>query len=73
MATPSTLDPYKTLGVEAGADAAAIKKAYRKLVLTCHPDKVTDESLREEKQEEFHRIQQAYETIGEPDKREQYD
>lgn len=73
MATPLTLDPYQTLGVEADADAAAIKKAYRKLVLTCHPDKVTDESLREEKQEEFHRLQQAYETIGEPDNREKYD
>lgn len=73
MATSPTLDPYQTLGVEADADAAAIKKAYRKLVLTCHPDKVTDESLREEKQEEFHRIQQAYETIGEADNREKYD
>ncbi|PSR87096.1 hypothetical protein BD289DRAFT_452929 [Coniella lustricola] len=73
MTTSPTPDPYQTLGVESDADAAVIKKAYRKLVLTCHPDKVTDESLREEKQEEFHRIQQAYETIGEPDNREKYD
>lgn len=73
MDTTAPINPYKTLGVEADADSASIKKAYRKLVLTCHPDKVTDESLREQKQELFHRIQQAYETIGEPDKRERYD
>lgn len=73
MATTAPPDPYRTLGVDASADSAAIKKAYRKLVLSCHPDKVTDESLKAQKQEEFHQIQQAYETIGDPDKRTKYD
>lgn len=59
--------------MDTDADAAAIKKAYRKLVLSCHPDKVTDESLKAQKQEEFHQIQQAYETIGDPDNRTKYD
>lgn len=59
--------------MDTSADSAAIKKAYRKLVLSCHPDKVTDESLKAIKQEEFHQIQQAYETIGDPDKRTKYD
>lgn len=73
MATTLPPNPYQTLGVSPEADAAAIKKAYRKLVLSCHPDKVTDESLKAQKQEEFHRIQQAYETIGDPDNRTKYE
>lgn len=73
MATTAPSDPYKILGVDSSADAAAIKKAYRKLALTCHPDKVTDESLKPQKQEEFHQIQQAYETIGDQDSRTKYD
>lgn len=73
MATTAPPDPYKILGVDSSADALAIKKAYRKLVLSCHPDKVTDESLKAQKQEEFHQIQQAYETIGDPDARTKYD
>ena len=66
-------DPYKALGVPKDADAAQIKSTYRKLVLKCHPDKVTDESLKAQKQEEFHKIQQAYEVIGDESKRELYD
>lgn len=73
METAIPPDPFETLGVDRSADAAAIKKAYRKLVLNCHPDKVTDESLKAQKQEEFHQIQQAYETIGEPAKRERWE
>lgn len=72
MTTPLP-DPYKVLGVDSVADANTIKKAYRKLVLSCHPDKVTDEKLKAEKQEEFHQIQQAYETVGDPDNRTKYD
>lgn len=73
MATTLPQNPYQTLGVTPDADAAAIKKAYRKLVLSCHPDKVTDESLKAQKQDEFHKIQQAYETIGDPDNRTKYE
>lgn len=73
MATTIPPDPFKILGVGRDADAAIIKKAYRKLVLSCHPDKVTDESLKAQKQEEFHQIQQAYETIGDPEKRIRYE
>lgn len=74
MATTSlSSDPYRILGVEPDADSATIKKAYRKLVLSCHPDKVTDESLKAQKQEEFHQIQQAYETVGDEDNRTKYE
>lgn len=73
MTTPLPPDPYRVLGVDSDADANAIKKAYRKLVLSCHPDKVTDEKLKAQKQEEFHQIQQAYEIVGDPDNRTKYE
>ncbi|KAF2261707.1 DnaJ-domain-containing protein [Lojkania enalia] len=73
MTTTLPPDPYLALGVPKNADAATIKSTYRKLVLRCHPDKVTDESLKKQKQEEFHKIQQAYEIIGDEEKRATYD
>jgi curved DNA-binding protein CbpA len=66
-------DPYKALGLTRDADQALIKSTYRKLALKCHPDKVTDESLKKQKQEEFHKIQQAYEVIGDEAKRDRYE
>jgi curved DNA-binding protein CbpA len=68
--------PYTALGVPKDATAAAIKTAYRKLALKCHPDKLvgmTDEALKKEKQEEFHKIHSAYEEIGDEEKRAKYD
>ncbi|PSN67990.1 DnaJ-domain-containing protein [Corynespora cassiicola Philippines] len=73
MSDPLPPDPYKALGVPKDAEAALIKQTYRKLVLKCHPDKVTDESLKQQKREEFDRIQQAYELIGDEEKRARYD
>ncbi|KAF2685991.1 heat shock protein DnaJ, partial [Lentithecium fluviatile CBS 122367] len=66
-------DPYKALGVPRDADIALIKKTFRKLALSCHPDKVADESLKQRKQEEFHKINQAYELIGDEASRQRYD
>lgn len=73
MATTTLSDHYKVLGVTPDADAAAIKTAYRKLVLKCHPDKVSDPALKEQKQDEFQQVQQSYETLSDPDKRQRYD
>ncbi|KUI71002.1 hypothetical protein VM1G_06732 [Cytospora mali] len=73
MNTPLPPDPYTALGVDTTADAATIKTAYRKLVLKCHPDKFPDPTLKAEKQEEFHKIQQAYEILGNEDKKREYD
>jgi len=39
MQVLATLDPYKVLGVEAGASEKEIKKAHRRLVLKHHPDR----------------------------------
>lgn len=66
-------DHWKALGLEKGADAATIKKTYRKLVLTCHPDKVTDPALKAQKQDEFHKIQQAYETLSDDTRKATYE
>ncbi|KAJ4993742.1 molecular chaperone DnaJ [Stagonosporopsis vannaccii] len=72
MSFESLPDHYKALGLSKEADAATIKKTYRKLVLTCHPDKVTDQALKAQKQDEFHKIQQAYETLSDETRRETY-
>jgi curved DNA-binding protein CbpA len=73
MSSEPLPDHYKALGIDKNADAATIKKTYRKLVLTCHPDKVTDEALKAQKQDEFHKIQQAYETLSDETRRATYE
>ncbi|MDD3517022.1 MAG: DnaJ C-terminal domain-containing protein [Chromatiales bacterium] len=62
-------DYYKLLGVERGADADAIKKAYRKLARKYHPD-VSKERNAEER---FKEINEAYEVLSDPEKRRMYD
>ncbi|KAI9774375.1 MAG: hypothetical protein M1840_004269 [Geoglossum simile] len=73
MNTPPPEDPYKVLGVPKDATKDAIRSAHRKLVLQSHPDKVQDESLRAQKQDEFQRVQQAYEVLIDEARRLQYD
>jgi len=60
------MDHYQTLGVGRDADTPTIKKAYRKLASKHHPDKGGDEAR-------FKEIQQAYETLSDPQKRAEYD
>jgi molecular chaperone DnaJ len=63
-------DPYKVLGVDKKASQDEIKKAYRKLAREYHPDKNPGNQSAEER---FKEVQGAYDVIGEPDKRKQYD
>lgn len=63
-------DYYKTLGVERNADAAAIKKAFRKLARQHHPDVNKGDKQSEER---FKEINSAYETLSDPEKRKMYD
>lgn len=63
-------DYYEVLGVERGADADAIKRAYRKLALQYHPDRNNGSPDAEEK---FKEITQAYEVLKDSDKRAAYD
>jgi molecular chaperone DnaJ len=61
---------YDTLGVKKNASADEIKKAYRKLAGKYHPDKNPGDASAEEK---FKEVQNAYDTLADPDKRKQYD
>ena len=60
------MDYYKTLGVERNSTPDEIKKAYRKLASQYHPDKGGDTA-------KFQEIQKAYETLSDPQKKQQYD
>ncbi len=63
-------DYYKTLGVSKNAKQDEIKKAYRKLAIKYHPDKTKGDKAKEEK---FKEIAEAYEVLGDPEKRKKYD
>src|SRR2546427_2493230 len=63
-------DYYETLGVARNAKAEDIKKAYRKLARKYHPDLNPNNKQSEEK---FKEIQEAYEVLGDAEKRKKYD
>ena len=63
-------DYYKTLGVEKKATPEEVKKAYRKLARQYHPDRNPDDKQAEAR---FKEISQAYDVLGDPEKRKQYD
>lgn len=63
-------DFYNTLGVARDASDDEIKKAYRKLAMTYHPDRNNGSSEAEEK---FKEITEAYDVLRDPNKRAAYD
>lgn len=63
-------DYYKVLGVARGASADDIKKAFRKLARKYHPDVNPGDKKAEEK---FKEINEAYEVLSDPEKRNRYD
>jgi DnaJ-domain-containing protein 1 len=68
-----TLDPssdhYAVLGLRRNASEEDIKKTYKRMALKYHPDK----NRAEDAPDKFLRIQQAYETLSDPDKKREYD
>ena len=63
-------DYYEVLGIQKGAGAEDIKKAYRKLAMKYHPDRNPDNKEAEEK---FKEAAEAYEVLSDEDKRARYD
>jgi len=61
---------YKTLEVGKNASADEIKKSYRNLARKYHPDLNQDDPKAKEK---FQKLQEAYDVLGNPEKRKQYD
>ena len=63
-------DYYKVLGVDRKASADDIKRKYRKLALELHPDKNPGDEQAENR---FKEINEAYEVLGDPEKRAKFD
>lgn len=63
-------DYYAVLGVDPGADAEAIKRAYRRKALELHPDR---NGGSREAEEGFKRVTEAYAVLGDPARRTAYD
>ncbi len=67
-------DFYKELGVKKDATADEIKKAYRKLARANHPDSNPGDSADSRaKHDKFKTVAEAYDVVGDPDKRKKYD
>ena len=63
-------DYYNILGVQKGASASEIKKAYRKMAIKYHPDKNPGNKSAEEK---FKQAAEAYDVLSNPEKKSKYD
>ena len=63
-------DYYKILEVDKNATAEQIKKAYRRLAMTYHPDRNPGDASAEEK---FKEINEAYDVLSDAEKRKKFD
>lgn len=61
-------DPYEVLGVQRGASDDEVKKAYRNLSRKYHPDANVNNPNKEQAEEKFKEVQQAYKAIMDKDK-----
>ena len=64
------MDYYQVLGVDRGADAAAIKGSYRRLAKELHPDRNPGDAKAEQR---FKEINQAYDILKDEQKSAAYD
>lgn len=63
-------DYYEVLGLQKGASAEEIKRAFRKMAMKYHPDRNPDDKDAEEK---FKEVNEAYAVLSDPEKKEKYD
>ena len=63
-------DYYETLGVQKGADPDALKKAFRKLAMECHPDRHPGDHTAEQR---FKDVGEANSVLSDPEQRREYD
>jgi DnaJ-class molecular chaperone len=73
MAQVRETEYYERLGVTTEATKPEIKKAYYKLAQQYHPDRVEEESKKDEAAEKFKEISEAYEVLSDDEKRKLYD
>lgn len=64
---------YAKLGLDPKASSDEIKRAYRKIALECHPDKVRTSLDKEGASERFKAVSHAYEILADPQSRARYD
>ena len=69
----SSPTPYEVLGVAKDASLREIRSKYLKSVLQCHPDRVKDDAVKEQRMHEFHQVQWAYDILGDETMRRLYD
>nr|ACO10740.1 DnaJ homolog subfamily C member 9 [Caligus rogercresseyi] len=65
--------PYDALGVAKDCSENAIRKGYYRSSLQCHPDRIQDDSLKEEATEKFQALGAIYGALRDPEKRKLYD
>ena len=63
-------ETYEVLGVDKGASSPEIKKAFRRIAMKFHPDRNSDDKNSDEK---FKEAQEAYEVLGDEEKKSAYD
>lgn len=68
---PSKRDYYEVLSVARTADPEEIRRAYRKLAMKYHPDRADGDKAEAELK--FKECSEAYEVLGDPEKRRRYD
>ncbi len=66
----NSFDYYEALKVPRSSSQDEIKRAYRKRIIACHPDHNPGDN---EAEEEFKRVSEAYEVLGDPERRKHYD
>lgn len=65
------VDHYKILEVDKNADDETIRKSYKRLALKYHPDR--NKENQEEATQKFKKISEAYDILGNKEKRKEYD